>query len=66
MGFISIVAVIYIIYAGFQLMIGAGDEEKMKKTRQIILYVILGIMIMWLAYPIVKWTTELIKKTAYK
>lgn len=66
MGFISIVAVIYIIYAGFQLMIGAGDEEKMKKTRQIILYVILGIMIMWLAYPIVKWTTELIKKTAYE
>lgn len=66
MGFISIIAVIYIIYAGFQLMIGAGDEEKMKKTRQIILYVILGIMIMWLAYPIVKWTTELIKKTAYE
>jgi PKD repeat protein/type IV secretory pathway VirB2 component (pilin) len=60
MGFISLVAVIYIIYAGFQLMIWAGDEEKMKKTRQIILYVILGILIMWLAYPIVKWTINLI------
>ena len=41
MGFISVIAVIYIIYAGFQLMIGAGDEEKMKKTRSIIVYVIL-------------------------
>jgi PKD repeat protein len=47
-------------------MIGAGDEEKMKKTRQIIVYVILGITIMWLAYPIVKWTTDLLKKTAYE
>ena len=60
MGFVSLIAVIYIIYAGFQLMIGAGDEEKMKKTRQIILYVVLGILIMWLAYPIVKWTINLI------
>ncbi|MBX9809839.1 PKD domain-containing protein [Candidatus Gracilibacteria bacterium] len=60
MSFISIIAVIYIIYAGFQLMIGAGDEEKMKKTRQIIIYVIAGILVMWLAYPIVKWTTKLI------
>lgn len=60
MSFISIIAVIYIIYAGFQLMIGAGDEEKMKKTRQIILYVVLGILIMWLAYPIVRWTIDLV------
>ncbi len=60
MTFISIIAVIYIIYAGFQLMIGAGDEEKMKKTRQIILYVVLGILIMWLAYPIVKWTIGIV------
>jgi PKD repeat protein len=60
MTFVSIIAVIYIIYAGFQLMIGAGDEEKMKKTRQIILYVVLGIIVMWLAYPIVKWTINIV------
>jgi type IV secretory pathway VirB2 component (pilin) len=64
MGFISIIAVIYIIYAGFQLMIGAGDEEKMKKTRQIIIYVILGILVMWLAYPIVKWTINVVSPGA--
>jgi hypothetical protein len=62
MGFLSIIAVIYIIYAGFQLMVGAGDEEKMKKTRSIITYVILGILIMWLAYPIVKWTINLVTR----
>jgi hypothetical protein len=62
MGFVSLIAVLYIIYAGFQLMTGAGDEEKMKKTRSIITYVILGILIMWLAYPIVRWTINLVTR----
>jgi Type IV secretion system pilin/REJ domain len=65
MWFISIIAVIYIIYAGFQVMTGWGDEEKMKKAKNIITYVIIGILIMWLAYSIVRWTTELINKTAF-
>lgn len=55
MTFISIIAVLYIIYAGFQILIGAGDEEKMKKAKNIVLYVTLGIILMWLSYSIVKW-----------
>jgi PKD repeat protein/type IV secretory pathway VirB2 component (pilin) len=61
--FVSLIAVIYIIYAGFQLMIGAGDEEKMKKTKNIILYVIVGIVIMWLAFGIVKWVLSITNTT---
>lgn len=60
MSFVSLIAVIYIIWAGFQLMIGAGDEEKMKKARQIIVYVIIGVIIMWLARPIVRWTVDML------
>ncbi len=60
LGFISIIAVIYIIYAGFQVMIGWGDEEKTKKAKNIITYVVVGIIIMWLAYGIVKWTINLV------
>ncbi len=60
LSFVSLVAVIYIIYAGFQLMISAGDEEKMKKTKNIILYVVAGILIMWLSYGIVKWIIDLV------
>lgn len=63
--FVSLVGVIYIIYAGFQLMIGAWDEEKMKKTKKIILYVIIGVIIMWLAYSIVKWAINLTKQTSF-
>lgn len=36
-------------------MTGAGDEEKLKKAKKIILYVFIGIAIMWLAYAIVNW-----------
>jgi Na+-driven multidrug efflux pump len=42
-------------------MIGAGDEEKMKKTKNIILYVILGVILIWLSFGIVKWVIALVK-----
>ena len=54
LGFVTVIGVIYVIYAGFQLMTGGGDEEKVKKARQIIIYVLVGIVLMWLAYAIVQ------------
>lgn len=53
--FVTIVAVLYIIYAWFQIMIGGGEEEKVKKGKETIKYVIIGIVLMWLAYSIVAW-----------
>ena len=58
--FISIVAVIYIIYAGFQILIWNGDEEKMKKSKQTILYVIIGIIVIWMAWPITRFIIGII------
>ncbi len=58
--FVTLIAVIYIIYAGFQILIGGGDEEKMKKAKNIILYVIVGIILIWLSYSIVLWVLWLI------
>lgn len=51
--FITLIAVVYVLWAGFQIMIGSGDDEKMKKGRKTIVYVLIGIVIMWLAYAIV-------------
>lgn len=59
LGFVSIVAVIYIIYAGFRIMVGNGDEEQLKKSQKMIIYVALGIIIMWLAWPITKFILDL-------
>ena len=39
--FITIIAVVYIIYAGFRLMVTPGSDETVKKTKDIILYVII-------------------------
>lgn len=52
LGFISLIAIIYIIYSWFMIMVGNGDEEKLKKSKQTILYVVIGIAVMWMAYPI--------------
>lgn len=54
LGLISIVGVIYIMYAGFMILIGNGDEEKLKSSRQTIIYVLIWIVVIWLAYPIMK------------
>lgn len=51
--FLSLIAVIYIIYAWFNIMIWSGDEEKMKKSKSTIIYVILGLLIIYFAYTLV-------------
>lgn len=51
--FTAIIAVLYIIYAGFNLLTWNWDEEKVKKSKNIIIYVILGIITIFLAYAII-------------
>lgn len=64
LGFISLVAVIYIIYAGFMILIWAWDEEKLKKSKQTILYVIIWIVLIWLAYSIVAFVMDMLNASA--
>ncbi len=52
LGFLSIIAVIYIIYAGFTLLTSGWDEEKLTSTKKTVLYVVIGLAIIWLAGPI--------------
>ncbi len=62
--FVTLVGVIYVIYAWVQLMTGGWDEEKVKKARQIIIYVLVGIIIMWLAYALVSLIIDTVTKPA--
>ncbi len=50
---VTIVAVAFSLYAGFQIMTAGGDEEKVKSGRKTIINVLIGITVMWLAYAIV-------------
>lgn len=63
LGFVTLIGVIYVIYAGFQLMTGGWDEETVKKARKIIIYVIAGIVLMWLAYALVSIIITALTKT---
>ena len=58
--FVTIISVIYIIYAWFVLLTWVWDEEKAKKTKWIITYVIVGLIIMWLAYSIVLFVIDIL------
>lgn len=51
--FVSFIAIIYIIYAWFMILTWAWDEEKLKKSKTIIFYVAIWMILIWLAYPIV-------------
>ena len=58
--FLTLLAVIYIIYAWFNILTSAWDEEKAKNSKNIILYVIIWISIIWLAFPITKFIFQVL------
>ena len=58
--YLSILAVCYGIYGGFQIVTAGGDEEKVKKGRTILIQVGIGIIVIWLAGSIVKWVVGLV------
>ncbi len=53
LGLVTLIAVAYVLYAGFQILTAGGDEEKVKSGRKTIINVLIGIVVMWLAYWIV-------------
>lgn len=65
LGFVSLIGVIYIIWAGFNILIGNGDEKKLDNAKKTVLYVTLGMILMWLAYSIVQLIMHTLNKTAY-
>ncbi len=51
-GFIALVVIIMIIYAGFLVLTGAGDEEKNDKAKKTISYALIGVIILIFSYVI--------------
>ena len=60
MMFLALVAVVYGIWGGFQIVTAGGDEEKVKKGRTILIQVVIGIIVIWLAGSVVKWVIGLV------
>lgn len=50
--FIALVTVIMIMYAGFLVLTGGGDEEKTDKAKKTIFYAIIGVLVILFSYVI--------------
>lgn len=53
-GFLALLIIIMLMYAGFLIMTGSGDEEKSDKAKRIVLYSVIGILILVFSYIIFK------------
>lgn len=62
--FVTLVAVIYIMYAGFQVLVGGADEKKLEVVKKTVTNVIIGIVVMWLAYAIVTLIISVLDNTS--
>lgn len=51
-GFIGLITVCLIIYAGFLVLTGGGDDEKLKKAKSIIKYALIGIFLLVASYAL--------------
>ena len=60
LSFLTIVSVIYIIYAWFRILISVWDDEVIKKQKSTILYVVVWLAVIWLAYPILVFVLEIL------
>ncbi|MCK5491373.1 MAG: hypothetical protein KAI67_06050 [Candidatus Pacebacteria bacterium] len=53
LGFLGLLAVAFVIYAGFLLVTAGGEEDNLNKGKKIITYAAIGIVIILLSYGIV-------------
>jgi hypothetical protein len=63
LGVVGSLALLMVIYGGFTWMLAAGSSEKIKKGRDIIVWAIIGIVIIFTSYAIVTFVITSIGST---
>ncbi len=53
LGFLGLIAVIMIMYGGFTYVISGGDDEKTGDAKKMIMYALIGLVIIMLAFVLV-------------
>jgi hypothetical protein len=53
LGFISIIAVLFVIWGGAQYLTSVGDEDRMESGKRTVTYALMGVVIAGLAYGII-------------
>lgn len=58
LGFLGLIAVAFLIYAGVLMVTAGGDDDQVTKARKIITYAVVGIVIILLSWTIVTFVTD--------
>ncbi len=66
LGFLYIVAVVIWIFGWFTILTAAWDDEKVKKGRDYIIYMVLGLILIFIAWSIVQLVIESILEPRLK
>ncbi|MFA6458003.1 MAG: hypothetical protein WCV72_01255 [Patescibacteria group bacterium] len=53
LSFLALIAMIFLIYAGFLYVTSMGNDEQAKKAKNIIIWVVVGIIVIMIAYSLV-------------
>jgi type IV secretory pathway VirB2 component (pilin) len=53
-GLFYFVSVVFAIYAGFTILTSGWDEEKVKKGKNILIYVVIGLAVVFLASQLIR------------
>ncbi len=64
LAFLYLLAVIYWLWGGFNILTAGWDEEKVKKWKTIIIHAIVWLIVIWLVGSIIQWVvTQLLQTT---
>ena len=55
LGFAALISVIYIVYGGFMYLTSAGNKDNIGKAKTTLIYAIIGLLVIALAFAIKKW-----------
>jgi hypothetical protein len=61
LGIVGSLALVMVIYGGFTWMLAAGNSEKVKKGRDIIVWAAIGLVVIFTSYALVKFVIEAIE-----
>ena len=62
LGFLYLIAVLFAIWGGFNILTAAWDEEKVKKWKTILIQAMLWIVVIFIAWSLIDWLISAIVK----
>lgn len=62
-GLFYFISIIFAIYAWFTILTSGWDEERVKKGKKILIYVVIGLVIIFLSSTLIRWVIKIMSDT---